>query len=137
MVEKKEGAEMTCMSCGTDLVCHEKRYPASDNFPEKVVMQWQNSDGTAHYSTVNGKDFTCNVPKEKPIAQTTNNTSPSMTNEQIISRMDLAYFEFQRVWQKVWDDMSANEDVPMQTKFDAHVISTALQIFSASWATIK
>ena len=126
---------MDCLTCGTVIVCHEKRYPAKDNYPEKIVMQWQNPDGSAHYSTKDGKTFTCNMPNTPTVS--TPPTQTNMTNEQIISRMDLAYFEFQRVWQKVWDDMSSNESVPMQSKFDAHVVSCAIQIFSASWATIK
>ena len=63
MVEKKEGNQMTCQNCRTVLTCRSKTYAASDKFPEKTVLQWQNEDGSAHYSTKNGKDFTCNVPE--------------------------------------------------------------------------
>jgi hypothetical protein len=69
MVEKKEGNTMDCRNCGTLLTCREKHYKASGNFPEKTVLQWQNDDGAAHYSTKDGKNFTCNIPDDesKPI----------------------------------------------------------------------
>ena len=62
MVTKKEGAEMSCKSCGTDLVCHTKEY--GGNYAP--TLQWQNSDGTAHYKTSDGKNFSCNIPEEDP-----------------------------------------------------------------------
>ena len=61
MVEKTDGAEMTCKSCGTELICHMSSYKG--NFKNK--LQWQNADGKAHYSTTNGKDFTCNIPEQE------------------------------------------------------------------------
>jgi len=60
MVEKKEGNTMTCNSCGTELICRIKDY--GGGFEAKP--QWQNENGEAHYHTNNGKDFTCNVPKD-------------------------------------------------------------------------
>ena len=60
MVDKKEGAEMTCKNCGSELVCHMSEYKG--DFKNK--LQWQNEDKTAHYSTKDGKNFTCNVPNE-------------------------------------------------------------------------
>ena len=62
MVTKKEGAEMSCKSCGTDLICHNKEY--GGNYA--ATLQWQNSDGTAHYKTSDGKNFSCNIPEEDP-----------------------------------------------------------------------
>jgi len=62
MVTKKEGAEMSCKSCGTDLVCHTKEY--GGNYA--ATLQWQNPDGTAHYKTNDGKNFSCNIPEEDP-----------------------------------------------------------------------
>jgi len=63
MVQKKEGATMECRSCGSDLTCRTKDY--GGNY--KSSLQWQNEDGTAHYKTTNGKDFTCNIPEgEEP-----------------------------------------------------------------------
>jgi len=61
MVEKTDGAEMTCKSCDTELICHMSNYKG--NFKNK--LQWQNEDGKAHYSTTNGKDFTCNIPEQE------------------------------------------------------------------------
>jgi len=58
LVEKVEGAEMTCRACGTDLICRMKEYKG--DFAPK--LQWQNEDGTAHYNTKDGKNFTCNIP---------------------------------------------------------------------------
>ncbi len=62
MVDKVEGAETTCKSCATKLVCRTKDY--GGNY--KSTLQWQNQDGTAHYKTTNGKDFTCNISNEEP-----------------------------------------------------------------------
>ena len=69
MVEKKEGATMTC-HCGTELVCHTKTYPKSDNYPEKTVLQWQNEDGSPHYKFAGtdekGKPkYNCIAPEPK------------------------------------------------------------------------
>ena len=60
MVEKIEGATMTCLNCNTDLICRLKEY--GGNY--KSSLQWQNEDGTAHYSTKDGKNFTCNIPTD-------------------------------------------------------------------------
>lgn len=60
MVEKKDGAEMTCKSCDTELICHMSNYKG--DFKNK--LQWQNEDGTAHYK-FNGKDYSCNIPKQE------------------------------------------------------------------------
>lgn len=65
MPEKVEGAEMTCRSCGTDLICRMKEYKG-DYEPK---LQWQNEDGTAHYMTKDGKNFTCNIPDDKETKQ--------------------------------------------------------------------
>ena len=54
MVEKQEGATMTCQHCGEELVCRmsEYRHPYGNKF------QWQNQDGSAHYK-YDGGVFTC------------------------------------------------------------------------------
>lgn len=57
MVQKTEGATMECRNCGTELTCRLKDY--GGNY--KSSLQWQNEDGTAHYKTTNGRDFTCNI----------------------------------------------------------------------------
>jgi hypothetical protein len=66
MVAKKDGASMTCSQCSTDLICRQKDY--GGNFA--ATLQWQNFDGSAHYKTTDGKNFTCNVPDDDEIAQT-------------------------------------------------------------------
>jgi len=66
MVTKKEGAQMTCKQCGTDLVCRTKDYGGA----YAPTLQWQNPDGTAHYKTTNGKDFSCNIPEDDPTQST-------------------------------------------------------------------
>lgn len=58
MVKKIEGARMTCANCSTNLICRLKEY--TGDF--KSGLQWQNPDGTAHYHTKDGKNFTCNIP---------------------------------------------------------------------------
>jgi len=60
MVEKKEGATMTCLNCQTDLICRLKDYGGD----YKPKLQWQNFDGTAHYKTNDGKNFECVIPTE-------------------------------------------------------------------------
>lgn len=60
MVDKVEDAEMTCKSCGTDLVCHMSNYQAG--FENK--LQWQNQDGSAHYKWVSAGKFRCVLPEE-------------------------------------------------------------------------
>ena len=60
MVEKTDGAEMTCLSCQTDLICRLKDYGGD----YKPKLQWQNFDGAAHYKTTDGKNFTCVVPAD-------------------------------------------------------------------------
>lgn len=62
MVAKKEGAHTACKNCGTDLTCRTKDY--GGNYAP--TLQWQNFDGTAHYKTSDGKNFTCNVPEDDP-----------------------------------------------------------------------
>lgn len=58
MVEKKEGATMVCSTCGTTLTCRMSNY----KHPYTNKLQWQNSDGSAHYS-YNGGKFTCTGTK--------------------------------------------------------------------------
>ena len=67
MVEKVEGAQMICSSCNTDLICHLKDYGGD----YKAKLQWQNEDGSAHYMTKDGKNFTCNIPDEKSVEDQT------------------------------------------------------------------
>jgi hypothetical protein len=67
LVEKKEGATMMCKQCGTDLICRLKDY--GGNYAP--ALQWQNHDGNAHYKTVDGKNFSCNIPEDKIEGQQT------------------------------------------------------------------
>ena len=61
MVDKVEGATTVCTNgCGTELTCRLKDYGGG----YEAKLQWQNPDGTAHYKTSNGKDFTCVIPKD-------------------------------------------------------------------------
>ncbi len=57
---------MTCSQCDSELICRLKDY--GGNFPPS--LQWQNYNGTAHYKTTDGKNFSCNVPNEEETAQT-------------------------------------------------------------------
>ena len=78
MVEKKEGATMSCKNCDTDLICRLKEYSGD----YKPTLQWQNFDGTAHYKTTDGKNFNCNIPDDDETAQTripSNTTTPGDT----------------------------------------------------------
>jgi len=60
MVEKTDGAEMTCKSCGTELICHMSDYRADF----KNQLQWQNEDGTAHYKWISKGKYNCIIPNE-------------------------------------------------------------------------
>ena len=60
MVEKKEGATMVCSSCNTTLTCRMSSY----THPYTNKLQWQNPDGSAHYS-YNGGKFTCTGTKQE------------------------------------------------------------------------
>ncbi len=57
---------MTCSQCSGNLICRLKDY--GGNFAPS--LQWQNYNGTAHYKTTDGKNFSCNVPDEEETAQT-------------------------------------------------------------------
>lgn len=88
MVEKKEGNTMTCKNCDTDLICRIKKYKG--NYED--APQWQNYDGTAHYSTNDGKNFTCNIPQDDEAQEATTqetivetNTSSNVKEENIDS----------------------------------------------------
>ena len=50
---------MTCGQCGTNLACRMKDY--GGNFAP--TLQWQNFDGSAHYKTSDGKNYTCHIPE--------------------------------------------------------------------------
>ena len=54
---KKEGVRTVCNGCSNEIICKMSAY---SNFENK--LQWQNKDGTAHYS-INGKKLTCNISK--------------------------------------------------------------------------
>ena len=60
MVEKGEGATMVCSACGAILTCRMSNY----KHPYTNKLQWQNSDGSAHYSYNEGK-FTCAGTKQE------------------------------------------------------------------------
>lgn len=54
---KKEGVKTTCNGCRSEIICRMSTYTGYDN-----KLQWQNKDGTAHYSFI-GRKLTCNIPK--------------------------------------------------------------------------
>jgi len=91
MVEKKEGATMTCKNCDVDLICRMKEYKG--DFAPK--LQWQNFDGSAHYHTKDGKNFTCNVPDDDKVSSPSAKTPgddpqtkfTSLTNDEMLSRI--------------------------------------------------
>lgn len=122
MADKKEGVEQVC-KCGTHIVCHTKHYEATDNYKAKTVLQWQNPDGTAHFSTKDGKTFTCNMPitssdtsSSKPVEQTT-------LNEEQFKPKFVTPAESQ-VWNDILDklmefDIMADIRFKKNTKFDS------------------
>jgi len=60
MVEKKEGNKTDCINCGQELTCGWSK--PSGKFGQK--LQWQNPDGTAHYTKFDGSMYVCPVEKE-------------------------------------------------------------------------
>lgn len=62
MADKEEGAEMKCKGCGTLLVCHMSTY--QNGFENK--LQWQNSDGSAHFKWTGPGKFDCVKGKDAP-----------------------------------------------------------------------
>jgi len=72
LVEKKEGATMSCKQCGTSLICRTKDY--GGNYAPS--LQWQNQDGNAHYKTSDGKTFSCNIPEDQTQGQQTFTPNP-------------------------------------------------------------
>lgn len=75
MVEKKEGATMSCKNCDTELICRLRDYGGE----YKPTLQWQNFDGTAHYKTSDGKNFSCNIPEDDETGQTRISTEAPKT----------------------------------------------------------
>ena len=75
MVEKKEGATMSCKNCDSDLICRLRDYGGD----YKPTLQWQNFDGTAHYKTTDGKNFNCNIPEDDQTEQTKISAEPPRT----------------------------------------------------------
>ena len=60
---KKDGNVEQCPTCKSKIYC--KLKPASGNYPEK--LQWQNEDGTAHYSfNFATKETSCGTPAATP-----------------------------------------------------------------------
>lgn len=122
MADKTEGAEQVC-KCGTHIICNTKHYDATDKYPEKTVLQWQNPDGKAHFSTKDGKTFTCNMPitssddpSPKPAEQTT-------LNEELFTPNLVTPAESQ-VWNDILDklmefDIMADIRFKKNTKFDS------------------
>lgn len=68
---------MTCTQCSNELICRLKDY--GGNFPPS--LQWQNYNGTAHYKTTDGKNFSCNVPDEEEKEQTRISSESATTPE--------------------------------------------------------
>lgn len=86
MVTKEENAKMTCMKCNTLLTCRTKEYKG-DYAPK---LQWQNEDGTAHYKTTDGKDFTCVIPNE---ANTSDNRVETNIDPESLDKQGKEIFE--------------------------------------------
>lgn len=80
-LEKKEGKIETCPSngCGCKIVCRMTKPKEGSSFAPK--LQWQNEDGTPHYGTSDGVNFTCN----KPGAKTETVSTPSKNTTEIMS----------------------------------------------------
>lgn len=89
MPEKKEGAEMTCLNCQTDLICRLKDYGGD----YKPKLQWQNFDGTAHYKTNDGKNFECVIPDDEDNTITQESTVETTTGEPLANNDDIVYIK--------------------------------------------
>ena len=78
MVEKTDGAEMTCKSCGTELICHMSSYKG--DFKNK--LQWQNEDGTAHYKWISKEKYDCIIPNEIELKGETQTITQETTTQE-------------------------------------------------------
>jgi len=103
-IEKKEGEKMDCLNCGRELVCGWSK--ESENF--KAKLQWQNSNGKAHYKFSGGAYLCIDengqiIPKEeiptssKPseVGKTYSEKVNSMTSD---DRYDSATIMLDKLW---------------------------------------
>lgn len=103
MVEKKEGATMDCLNCGTELICRKKEY--SGNFAS--TLQWQNNDGTAHYKTTDGKNFECNIPEEEEEQQDPTQKKLPVTESPILYRLEESLIEINKKLDSIFEIIDA------------------------------
>lgn len=87
MVEKKEGAIMDCLNCGTELKCGWSK--PSDTFKQK--LQWQNQNGKAHYKYENGEYLCIDengevIPTKKELDSKNKNIQDEQAREQDLSK---------------------------------------------------
>lgn len=99
---------MTCKSCSTELTCRTKDY--GGNYEPK--LQWQNEDGTAHYATKDGKDFTCNIPES---ALTFTNTTTTAGNTVTFSpsydeKLDAINTKLERIYSMIAEQYREYQD---------------------------
>lgn len=73
-LEKVEGKVETCPAngCGCKIVCRMTKPKEGSAFAPK--LQWQNPDGTPHYNTKDGVNFTCTKPTTGETAKTSTTT---------------------------------------------------------------
>lgn len=104
-IEKKEGEVMNCLNCGRELICGWSK--ESENF--KAKLQWQNSNGKAHYKFSGGAYLCIDengqiIPKEelpkntqvgKTYTEKVNSTEPKMTSD---DRYDSATIMLDKLW---------------------------------------
>lgn len=93
-IPKEEGKKINCQNCKSPLICRKKDYSGYES-----KLQWQNEDGTAHYSTNDGKNFQCVMPKETPEESEykdpwTQNVNAYGLSEEELSNYKEGLFEF-------------------------------------------
>ena len=94
MPEKKVGVKTTCTKCRSEIICRMSNYSGYEN-----KLQWQNDDGSAHYSN-KSKNFECHIPKDgtemfeagtiAPEITSGNLGTPSRTTTKSTSRLSLS-----------------------------------------------
>ncbi|MDE1840124.1 MAG: hypothetical protein KGH87_09415 [Thaumarchaeota archaeon] len=90
-LQKIEGKVETCPSngCGCKIVCRMTKPKEGSAFAPK--LQWQNEDGTPHYGTSDGVNFTCNKPGEKTESTSSKETVASPAKSSSLMEFILNY----------------------------------------------
>lgn len=137
-LEKKEGAEGNCPSCGDKIFCRLKQ--SSGNFPAK--LQWQNEDYSAHYnydfSKPENERISCNrIPAGTVTTEPPSEAGESSEPKSELSRIQKKFYDVDELSELLYkasktqlQKIMGEFDIP---KLDKDQFSIAL-IFIESWS---